>query len=199
MADFRESAGIDMNEPTAALHLLHHTTDVKPTMKHQLIAVHIDARAELLAQPFYAAERFAQRLDEHVKEPGFELVTGHIGNVLVGYAYGSTLPTDTWFWTSLEGIADPDITRETGDRTFWLRELLVRKDHQRRGHARRLLDALLAGRTEERAVLFVRSDNPARRHYEHWGWSIIGNMPPQPGIPEFEAMLAELTGRNAHR
>lgn len=112
---------------------------------------------------------------------------------MVGYAYGNTLPEDTWFWSSLDGIADPELTRETGARTFWLRELVVRKGYQRQGYAHLLHDSLLAARREERAVLFVRADNPARELYHRWGWSIVGHMPPQPGIPKFEAMLRQRT------
>jgi hypothetical protein len=45
-------------------------------MKDELVAVHADARAELLDQSFYAPDRFAERLEEHVTDPNFELVTG---------------------------------------------------------------------------------------------------------------------------
>jgi len=161
-------------------------------MTAELIAVHLDARAELLDQPFYSAERFAERLAEHITESNFELVVGRIDGRLVGYAYGSSLPVDTWFWSSLEGIADRELIEENGRRTFWLRELLVCKRYQRRGYAHRLHDALLANRPEERAVLFVRGDNPARLLYRRWGWSLVGFLPPQLDSPRFEAMLLPL-------
>jgi hypothetical protein len=180
-----------VKEPVV-LDLCSHDADAARAMKDELVAVHADARAELLNQSFYSAERFAERLDEHFMDSNFELVTGHVGPVLVGYAYGSTLPTNTWFWSSLVGVTDLDIAFETGSRTFWLREMLVRKDYQRRGYACRLHGSLLAGRSEERAVLFVRSDNRARQLYARWGWSIVGVMQPQPGIPPFEAMLVAL-------
>ena len=158
-------------------------------MKDELVAVHADARAELLDQSFYAPDRFAERLEEHVADPNFELVTGRAAGLLVGYAYGSSLPIDTWWWSHLEGVENPELTRETGSRTFWLRELLVRKSYQRRGFAHRLHDAVLAERHEERAALFVRADNPARLLYRKWGWSVVGYLPPQQDRPQFEAML----------
>jgi GNAT superfamily N-acetyltransferase len=161
-------------------------------MKDELVAVHLDARAELLDQPFYSAERFAERLAEHVTDPGFELVTGCLDGLLVGYGYGSSLPVENWFWSSLEGVLDPDLAQETGSRTFWLRELLVRKRYQRRGYAHRLHDVLLSKRPEERAVLFVRRDNPARLLYLRWGWKTVGVLPPQVDSPQFEAMLLPL-------
>jgi GNAT superfamily N-acetyltransferase len=170
-------------------HIRHHPAAAASAMMDELVAVHMDARAELLGQPFYSAERFAERVQEHVTDANFELVTGRIAGLLVGYAYGSTLPIDTWWWSRLEGVPDPELSQETGERTFWLRELLVRKPCQRRGYAHRLHDALLARRPEERAVLFVRSDNPARLLYRKWGWSLVGHLPPQQDSPQFEAML----------
>jgi GNAT superfamily N-acetyltransferase len=157
--------------------------------------VHLDARAALAGQPFYSAERFAERLSEHLTDPNFELVTGHIDDVMAGYAYGGSLPPDTWWWSHLEGDFDPELTTETGSRTLWLRELLVRRAYQRQGYAHQLHDALLAGRPEERAALFVRIDNPARLFYRRWGWSVVGHLPPQQDSPRFEAMLLGLKGR----
>jgi GNAT superfamily N-acetyltransferase len=168
------------------------TADQASAMTGELVAVHVDARAELVHQPFYSPERFAERLAGHVAEPGFELVTGRIGDVLVGYAYGSSLPTDTRFWSSIEGTYDPEFVAETGSRTFWLRELLVRKRYQQRGFAHQLHDALLANRSEERAVLFVRGDNPARLLYLRWGWSVVGLLSPQGDSPRFDVMLRPL-------
>jgi GNAT superfamily N-acetyltransferase len=172
-----------------------YSAEVVRAMKAELVAVHLDARAELLDQAFYSAERFAQRFEEHIADPGFELVTCREAGLLIGYAYGGCLPADTWFWSRLDGVDDPELSRETGSRTFWLRELLVRKTFQRLGYARRLHDALLAGRQEERAALFVRSDNPARLLYRKWGWSVVGHLPPQLDSPQFEAMILGL--RNA--
>lgn len=158
-------------------------------MRQELIAVHVDARAHLLDQPFYSAERFWQRFESYIKDPSFSMVTGRIGSELVGYAFGSRLPAETSWWDGMEDMINADITRETGDRTFAFREILVSKNFQHRGYAHHLHDALLADRIEERATLLVRADNPARELYLRWGWTLAGHLQPYPDSPRFESMV----------
>jgi GNAT superfamily N-acetyltransferase len=160
-------------------------------MRDELLAVHLDARAELLDQPFYAPERFWERFESYLRGPGFDLVAGTVDDKLVGYAFGSVLPADTRWWSGIEG-ADPSLTAETGGRTFAFREILVRKAFQHRGYAHQLHAELLAGRTEERATLLVRSDNPARLLYVRWGWFTVGSLQPYPDSPQFESKVLEL-------
>jgi hypothetical protein len=171
--------------------LQHYPASAVPAMRDELIAVHVDARAELLDQPFYTAERFWERFEGYLQGPGFDLVTGRLGSQLVGYAFGSTLPANTRWWSGIEG-AGPGLTEETGERTFAFREILVRKASQHQGYAHRLHDELLAGRSEERATLLVRSDNPARLLYTRWGWSRVGFLQPYPDSPRFESMVLRL-------
>src|SRR5437762_7227196 len=130
-------------------------------MREELVAVHLDARAELLDQPFYSADRFWKRVENYLQGPGFDLVTGRLDGLLVGYAFGSTLPRGSQWWQDVEGT-DPEFTTETGTRTFAFREILIRKAYQHRGYAHQLHDELLAPRPEGRATLLVLSDNPAR-------------------------------------
>ena len=174
------------------LTIVRHGADVVPQMRDEFLAVHVDARAALLEQPFYSAERFWERFENYVKDPSFHMVTGRLGGILVGYAFGSTLPSETAWWSGIQGVSDPDLTRETGRRTFAFRELLVRKPNQRKGYAHQLHDSLLADRPEERATLLVRSDNSARDLYLRWGWSLVGHLQPYPDSPRFEAMIKEL-------
>lgn len=155
------------------------------------MAVHLDARAELLHQPFYSAERFWERFESYLRTPGFDLVTGTVDGVLAGYAFGSTLSDDARWWANLERI-DPAPAPETGVPTFVFREILVRKAFQHHGYAHRLHDELLANRNEQRAVLGVRSDNPARLLYRRWGWKHVGYQQPFPDGPRFESMVLEL-------
>ncbi len=180
---------------TADLHLQHHPAQDVHGMREELLAVHVDARAELLDQPFYSVERFWERFDSYLQQPGFDLVTGRTNGLLVGYAFGSTLPAHSQWWSDVEG-ADPEFTVETGTRTFAFREILVRKAFQHRGYAHRLHDELLAHRREERATLLVRSDNPARLLYHCWGWTQVGFAQPFPDSPRFESMVLELKGRD---
>jgi GNAT superfamily N-acetyltransferase len=159
---------------TSTLNLTRHGADAVPAMRDELLAVHIDARAELLDQPFYSAERFWKRFENYLAGPGFELVNARLNGLLIGYALGSTLSAATRWWNGLQEATDPDLTRETGTRTFAFREILIRKAHQHRGYAHQLHDALLATRPEERATLLVRSDTPARHLYLKWGWKHVG-------------------------
>jgi GNAT superfamily N-acetyltransferase len=180
-----------MNAPE--LHVGHHPAASVPGMREELLAVHVDARAELLDQPFYSAERFWERFENYLQQPGFDLVAGRRDGLLVGYAFGSTLPKGSRWWQDIEGLG-PDFTNETGARTFAFREILVRKAFQYRGYAHRLHDELLAARQEERATLLVRSDNPARLMYHRWGWTQIGFAQPFPDSPRFESMVLALKG-----
>ncbi len=179
----------------AALCLEHHPTFVVPAMRDELLAVHVDARAELLDQPFYSVERFWERFESYLRGPGFDLVTGRIDGLLVGYAFGSTLPKGSQWWQDFAGLS-PEFTAESGTRTFAFREILVRKAFQHRGYAHRLHDELLADRQEQRATLLVRSDNPARLLYQRWGWTQVGFAQPFPDSPRFESMVLELKGRS---
>jgi ribosomal protein S18 acetylase RimI-like enzyme len=174
------------------LEIGRYDADVVPELRHVLVDVHVDARADLLDQPFYTAERFAERLDAYAKDPTFSLVTGRSDGQLIGYAFGGTLPATSRWWTGLHGNDDPDLTRETGSRTFAFREILVRTAYQRRGFAHRLHDKLLACRPEERATLLVRHDNPARELYLRWGWRVVGTMQPFPDSPIMDAMIRDL-------
>jgi hypothetical protein len=175
------------------LHVDHHPAAAVPAMRDELLAVHVDARAELIDQPFYTAERFWERFKGVLRQPGFDLVTGRVDNLLIGYAFGSTLPSDTQWWA---GIQDglPGITQRPPGQTFAFREILVRKVFQHRGYAHRLHDELLSANAEDRAVLLVRPDNPARLLYRRWGWIHVGYRQPFPDGPRFESMVLELKG-----
>jgi len=176
----------------AALEIRRHGKNAVPALRDDLVDVHRDARSDLLGQPFYTTERFAERLDNYVTDPTFSLVTGPIDSTMVGYAFGGALAATIRWWSGLQGATDPDVTRETENRTFAFRELLVRKTHQRRGYAHQLHDALLADRHEARATLLLRQDNSARDLYLRWGWTIVGTMQPFPDSPIMEAMILRL-------
>jgi GNAT superfamily N-acetyltransferase len=179
-----------------ALALQHHAAADVAALRDELIAVHVDARSEIVDQPFYSAERYADRLVEHVTDPHFDLVTARLADQLVGYAYGGSLTPDTWWWTHLDPAPDQETATETGSRTFWLREILVRKAQQNHGYAHQIHDEILARRIEQRAALFVRVDNPARLMYRRWGWTVVGHLPPQGDSPSFEAMIRRLGPTN---
>jgi GNAT superfamily N-acetyltransferase len=162
-------------------------------LARRLIEVYADIYAGRVGDPFFSLERFAERLARHQSARGHMLVTGEIGGELVGYAYGVTLAADTQWWGGLREPFPEDLTRETGDRTFALNEIMVRAPWRRIGVARRLHDTLLTGRTEERATLLVEQGNlPAKAAYRRWGWRHVGFLQPFPDAPVYDSMVLDL-------
>src|SRR5829696_1833308 len=106
-----------MSDPEP-LEISRHTGAQAWSMREDLVDVHADARADLLDQPFYAPERFAERLQNYVRAPGFDLVAGPLDEQLIGYAFGSPLPVNTAWWNGLEEATDADLAVETPGRTF---------------------------------------------------------------------------------
>jgi GNAT superfamily N-acetyltransferase len=174
--------------------MVHHPAPSVPSMRAELVDVYADSHADLLCQPFFSVERYWQRVEGYIQGTGFDLVTGRVHGLLVGYTFGSALPAGTGWWTRLQEATEPDVTRETGTRTFALREFMVRQAHQGRGYGRALHDEILAGRPEQRATLLVRIDNPVRQLYLRWGWSVVGSMRPFPDSPIMHAMIKPLSG-----
>ncbi|MEU9624993.1 acetyltransferase [Streptomyces sp. NPDC087228] len=70
---------------------------------------------------------------------------------------------------------------------------MVRAPWRKTGTARRLHDALLAARPEERATLLVDQDHPkVHTLYQSWGWQTLGDLRPSiPDAPLFCAMLLD--------
>jgi ribosomal protein S18 acetylase RimI-like enzyme len=109
---------------------------------------------------------------KHAKYPGHE---GHLAveqGTVIGYIYG---------YTSLKGQYYHDLlARHLLPETVWIRdamelvELGVAPEHRGKGIAGRLMDALLEGRREEKALLTVWKENTgAIRFYERKGWVVV--------------------------
>lgn len=159
----------------------------------RLIEVYAEVYAGSIANPFFSVERFAERLGNHQSAPGHALVTAELDGELIGYAYGSPLRADTQWWRGMRDPLPPDLIRETGRRTFALNEIMVRAPWRRAGVARRLHDALLADRREERATLLVEQGNaPAKAAYVRWGWRRVGYLQPFPDAPVYDSMILAL-------
>jgi ribosomal protein S18 acetylase RimI-like enzyme len=159
----------------------------------ELVAVYEEVYADRLGDPFFAAPRYAQRLAAYAARDGFALVTGRVGGELVGYALGYPLPAGSRWWEGLRTPAGPELVAEDGRRTFAVTEIMVRAAWRRRGHARRLHDALLAGRPQRRATLLVLPDNaPAQAAYASWGWRKVGEIQPFDDAPRYDAMVLAL-------
>lgn len=109
---------------------------------------------------------------KHAKYPGHE---GHLAveqGTVIGYIYG---------YTSLKGQYYHDLlARHLLPETDWIRdamelvELGVAPEHRGKGIAGKLMDTLLEGRREEKALLTVRKENTgAIRLYERKGWVVV--------------------------
>lgn len=179
--------GIDIRHYTSA-----QAAELRPT----LLDVYAEVYAEAIADdPFNGIEQFASGLDGWSSKPGWTCTVGYDGKQVIGYAYGAPLPENARWWGGLLDEVPQDIVRETGTRTYALSELMVRTPWRKTGAARRLHDALLAERTEERATLLVRQSHPkVHTLYETWGWKTLGDLRPRKEhAPLFHAMLHDLT------
>jgi GNAT superfamily N-acetyltransferase len=161
--------------------------------RDELLAVYTEVYAERLGDPFFSPERYWERVEAYASRDGFSLVTGRLGDMLVGYAMGFTLPHGSGWWRGFRGEVDPELLTEDGRRTFALTYMMVRQAWQRRGYARALHDALLRDRAEQRAALLVIPDNvPARGAYLSWGWYVLGELQPFDDAPVYDAMVRKL-------
>jgi ribosomal protein S18 acetylase RimI-like enzyme len=149
--------------------------------------------ADVIDNPFYSAERFAERVRGYMRAPGFEIVVADIEGRPVGQAFGYTLPQKPRWWDGLTTLVSPELITETGNRTFALCELMVHPEFQRHGIARSLHDELLYKRAEERATLLVRADNTAAQSaYAKWGWTKMATLRPYPDAPNYDALILAL-------
>ena len=125
--------------------------DVTPELKQTLVAVHADAYADAMDDPFN--QRFAWFVDHWSSNPGFSCVLGYEKDEPIGLAYGaSAVPQREWWrehWTP-----------EGDSSTFALSELMVRPKWRKTGAGQQLHDALLEDRTEALAVLLVDTTHP---------------------------------------
>ncbi|WP_267593090.1 GNAT family N-acetyltransferase [Carbonactinospora thermoautotrophica] len=144
------------------------------------------------SNPFYSRERFLQRLDGYRAAPGYQLIVARENDRMVGFLYGYVLQPGARWWSKVEPPLPEEFTRETGDRTFAVNDMVVAADRRRRGIARAMHAELLAAHPGMRFTLTVRPDNtPARSAYQRWGYRIVGRQQPYPDSPVFEMMVLE--------
>ncbi|MCC9307470.1 GNAT family N-acetyltransferase [Kitasatospora sp. RB6PN24] len=168
---------------------LRHHTELTPDARQGLLDVYADVRAPLLHLANYRVEAFAERLDRHSEEPGFELVLGYDGDVPIGYAYGNTADADDRYW---KRMAEPLPDGFTDTPVLVIKEIGVRIPWRGTGTARRIHDELLAHRTEGRVTLMVNplaGDGKVRALYESWGYQAVNSQQPSPDSPRLTAML----------
>lgn len=122
----------------------------------ELARVYQDAFAEHpYNEPADAVDGFRRRLDDQFRTPGFRLIGAFTRRRMIGFGCGHTLEPGASWWHSSRTTVPPELATETGGRSFVVRELAVVSACRGMGVGRSLLGALLARRTEERAVLTV--------------------------------------------
>ncbi|WP_329501060.1 GNAT family N-acetyltransferase [Kitasatospora herbaricolor] len=170
------------------MELRHHPRLTEP-VRRTLVDVYSDVRAPLLHLPNYAVTAFAERLDQHGSEPGFEAVIGYDAGLPVGYAYGSTIESGDRWWARMGRPTPGEITAHP---TLALKEIGVRSRWRGTGAARRIHDELLAGRSEVQVALMVNpaaGDGKVVALYQAWGYEPFNEVPPTSEAPPLIAMV----------
>lgn len=181
-----------MTNPSGLRITTHGAADLD-RLRQPLLDVYAEVYAEKLSDPFFGLPRYWERVEGYAKRDGFALALGYVGDELIGYAMGFTLPASTGWWRGLLDEVDQDVVAEDGTRTLGLTEIMVLEAFRRQGHAKDLHDALLKRRPERRATLCVLPDNvPAQAAYKSWGWYRVGALKPTEDSPTYDAMILDL-------
>ncbi|ALG10444.1 GNAT superfamily N-acetyltransferase [Kibdelosporangium phytohabitans] len=160
-----------------------------------VVRMHAEIYAEprFGGDPYFADRSFRDRLMIGLRQPGFELLLAELAGEPAGCFYGWALPSYTRWWTPLKDTLPSGMTAETGDRTVFIQEIMVRAPWRGRGIARRMHDDFLTGRSEERALLCVQPDNePARSAYLRWGWEWVATTRFGAQSPVFDCLVKPL-------
>ena len=137
---------------------------------------------------------FIARFQKQATRQGFRLVVARDGGEIVGFSFGFLLPADTTWWEGLREPMPPEFTRETGERTFVIIELAVRKPWRRQGTAAQLHNTLLDGQAVERVTLTMRPEPeaaPAQAAYAAWGYRKVGQSQPWDEAPVYDSMVLD--------
>lgn len=157
-------------------------------IRQVLLDVYADVRHDIIHLPHYSVDSFAERLDRHATEDGWEVVIGYDGIEPVGYAYGNTVLAGNRWWTRMDEPL-PDGYNQVA--TLALKELGVRPAWRKTGASLRLHDALLANRSEPRVTLLVNpkaGEGKVQAIYASWGYEPFNHQTPSPGSPPLTAM-----------
>ncbi|GAA2473113.1 hypothetical protein GCM10010388_77120 [Streptomyces mauvecolor] len=180
------------SSPTTA-ELIRYNRDQLDAIRPTLVSLYGEVYAKEMADPFFSIERFEDRLSGHASRPGWEAVVAYDRGEAAGYAYASPLPERTGWWTHMLTPLPEDQTRENGQRTLALFEIMVRSPWRGTGLAHRIHEELLHGRPEERVTLLVDPTHAkVKALYESWGYHNIGDQQPFPDSPVYATMLRTL-------
>lgn len=111
--------------------------------------------------------------------PGVRVAYASLRFVPLGLAFGYPLTDPPWWWENLRLDAGQpsldEFTREDGERTFLVRELMVDEQFSGQGVASALLRALVDAQPQARATWLVKPSNiRAVEISRHWGARKVG-------------------------
>ncbi|MFJ8690756.1 GNAT family N-acetyltransferase [Micromonospora wenchangensis] len=131
----------------------------------------VDLYAIVYAEPPYQegpqeVARFRESLPGEAARPGFSMIAAEDDGLLIGAAYGWTMPAGTWWSRS-----DQDPPSEIRDvDKFAVLEWMVHPGRRESGIGTELMHRLLSQRTERYATLAANPTSNARRIYQRTGW-----------------------------
>ncbi|MEV6774352.1 GNAT family N-acetyltransferase [Nocardia sp. NPDC051030] len=129
-------------------------------------------------------------------DPSFGCALADCAGELVGFAYGYGLKSGRW-WDGLRDPVPEGFTTEWEGRTFVVIDIGVSARWRRHRVGIQLMEALLAGRGEQRASLgVIPALEDSARFYAATGWDFVGRQdsPPDAGwtSPVFDVYVREL-------
>ncbi|MGD3105519.1 GNAT family N-acetyltransferase [Streptomyces sp. YGL11-2] len=157
--------------------------------RQTLIDLYANVRAELLHLPNYKVSTFAERIDRHGSEPGWEAVIAYASGEPIGYAYANTIERGNRWW---ERLASPAPEEYTSGPTTAIKEIGVVQPWRGKGIALRMHEHLLEARPERFTTLLVNGKaggGKVQALYEGWGYVVIGEQQPlSPDAPQLTCM-----------
>ena len=120
------------------------------------------------------AEHFAtDQLPTHAAREDFKLVAAREENV-VGFAYGFTGQRGQWWSDRIAAAVGPELAAEWIGGHFEVVELAVLPAFRRQGIGAALMQELMRGLPNSRALLTTYADDrPAPRLYRRLGWRLL--------------------------
>jgi ribosomal protein S18 acetylase RimI-like enzyme len=147
--------------------------------------------------PDFESPQQRKTLRSVIANPNSAITLAETDGGLVGFCYGVPMRVGGQFWAGFREPVPEKITTEWPGRTFFVIELAVRQSWRRHGIGRRLLGAVLDGRSEERAALSTQPEpETAHAFYRALGWTLVGRQD-TPGLisPEFDIYVTRLPMR----
>jgi ribosomal protein S18 acetylase RimI-like enzyme len=131
--------------------------------------------AEVFAeQPYNEGARHVRRFRRwcrsELRKPAFSLVRAVRGGVLVGMAYGYTMPAGEWWHNAVDDGPAAVVAAEK----FVIMEWAVRAPDRGQGIGRQLMSRLMEDRAEPYATLNVLPNTAAHAIYLKQGWVPAG-------------------------